>query len=71
MIYYKIDVLEELKKRGYPPKRIREENLISQATLQNLRQKKAVNFATLDILCKLLNRQPGQLIGFSKDQNQH
>lgn len=67
MIYYKVDIMDELKKKGYTPKRIREESLISEATLQNIRKKKPVTFATLDTLCRILKKQPGQLIGYEQD----
>ena len=68
MIYYKIDVLEELKARGITPAKIRKENIISQASLQNIRQQKPVNFATLATLCELLKLQPGSIIGYRSDR---
>lgn len=67
MIYYKIDILSELKKHGYNLTRIRQENIISQATLQNIRQNKPINFNTLNTVCEILNRQPGQVIGYKPD----
>lgn len=67
MIYYKLDIIQELKKRGYDSVKIRKSGVISQATLQNLRHNKPVNLATLDILCKLLNKQPGAIIGYKDD----
>ncbi len=69
MIYYKIDVLDELKAKGWTPSKIREQKLISEQTLQNLRNNKPVTFQTLNVLCDLLKKQPGQLIGF-KPENQ-
>lgn len=68
MIYYKIDVLEELRKKGYNVTRIRQENLIPQATLQNLRQNKPITFKTLDTICRLLNKQPSQIIGYKEGE---
>lgn len=67
MIYYKIDIINELKKRGYNSVKIRQENILPQATLQNIRHNKPVNFTTLNILCKLLNKQPGAIIGYRDD----
>lgn len=69
MIYYKIDVLDELKAKGWTPSKIRELKLISEQTLQNLRNNKPVTFQTLNVLCDLLKKQPGQIIGF-KPENQ-
>lgn len=54
MIVYKINVLEELKKKGYTPKRLTEENLLGGGTIQNLRDNKSVRFDTLNTLCRLL-----------------
>lgn len=72
MIRYKIDVMEELKKKKITPKMIRDNGWISEATLQNIRNKKPVTFATLDTLCRLLKKQPGQILEWipdgSKDQ---
>ena len=68
MIRYKIDVMEELKKKNITPKYIRQKGLISEATLQNLRNDKPVTFATLNTLCELLKKQPGQIIEYVKDQ---
>lgn len=67
MIYYKIDVLKELKARGYSPIIIRKKGLLSEATLQGLRHGAPVNFKTLDILCDLLAMQPAQIIGHKND----
>ena len=60
--------MEELKKKNITPKYIRQKGLISEATLQNLRNDKPVTFATLNTLCELLKKQPGQIIEYVKDQ---
>ena len=67
MIRYKIDVMEELKKKKITPKYIREKGLISEATLQNIRNKKPVTFQTLNTLCELLKKQPGQILEYIPD----
>ena len=67
MIIYKIDIMDELKKAGYTPKIIRDNKLISEATLQNIRQQKDFNFTTLNTICKLLKKQPGQILKFIPD----
>ena len=63
-IRYKVDVLAELKKKGYSSTRIREEKLIGQSYLQQLRRGELVSWKTLDIICSLLECQPGDLIEF-------
>lgn len=66
-IRYKVDIMAELKKRGYPSTRIREEKLIGQSYLQQIRHGDLVSWKTMDTLCSLLNCQPGDLIEYVKD----
>ena len=63
-IRYKIDILAELKKKGYSSTRIREEKLIGQSYLQQLRRGELVSWKTLDTICSLLECQPGDLVEF-------
>ena len=67
-IRYKVDVLAELKKKGYSSTRIREEKLIGQSYLQQLRRGELVSWKTLDTICSLLECQPGDLIEFMSVQ---
>ena len=66
-IRYKIDILAALKERGYSSTRIREEKLIGQSYLQQLRHGELVSWKALDTICMLLECQPGDLIEFVKD----
>ena len=68
-IRYKVDILAELKKKGYSSTRIREEKLIGQSYLQQLRRGELVSWKTLDTICALLECQPGDLIAFQKDES--
>ena len=63
-IRYKVDILAELKKKGYSSTRIREDKLIGQSYLQQLRRGELVSWKTLDTICALLDCQPGDLIEF-------
>ena len=67
-IRYKIDILAELKKRGYSSTKIREEKLIGQSYLQQLRHGELVSWKTLDTICSLLDCQPADLIPNVKDE---
>ena len=67
-IRYKVDILAELKKNGYSSTRIREEKLIGQSYLQQLRRGELVSWKALDTICALLECQPGDLIEFQKDE---
>ena len=69
-IHYKVDILAELKKKGYSSTRIREEKLIGQSYLQQLRRGELVSWKTLDTICALLECQPGDLIEFQKEEKE-
>lgn len=67
-IRYKVDILAELKKKGYSSTRIRDEKLIGQSYLQQLRQGELVSWKALNTICALLECQPGDLIEFQKEE---
>ena len=69
-IRYRLDILAELKKKGYSSTRIREEKLIGQSYLQQLRRGELVSWKTLDTICSLLECQPGDLIEFVEGTQQ-
>ena len=66
-IRYKVDVMAELKKKGYTSNKIREEKLIGQSYLQQLRHGELVSWKTVDTLCTLLDCQPGDLLEYVSD----
>ena len=68
-IRYKVDVLAELKKKGYTSTKIREEKLIGQSYLQQLRHGELVSWKTLDTICALLHCQPADLIEYVKEDD--
>lgn len=68
-IMYKFDVLAALREAGYTQNRIRNEKLIGQATLSQLRHGELVSWATIDRLCALLNCQPGDLLEYRAETN--
>ncbi len=63
-IVYKIDVLKALKEAGYSQNRIREEKLMGQATLTKIRHGELVNWSNIEIICKLLGCQIGDIVEF-------
>lgn len=65
-IKYRIDILAALKAAGYNTNRIRKEKLLSEGTLQLIREGKIVNSANLAKICKLLNCQPGDILIFEE-----
>lgn len=63
-VQYKIDVLAELKSKGYTSTRIRKEKLIGEATMQRLRRRQSVSYEVLAKLCELLGCQPGDILEY-------
>ncbi|MGY6263022.1 helix-turn-helix domain-containing protein [Faecalibacterium duncaniae] len=61
-IRYKIEILPALKAIGYTQTRIREDKLMGQATLQQLRHGELASWKTIDTVCRLLDCQPGDLL---------
>ena len=68
-IRYKVDIMAALKKKGYSSTRIREERLIGQSYLQQIRHGEMVSWKTLDTICALLECQPGDLMEYVKEAN--
>ena len=64
---YKVDVLAKLKSAGYSTTRIRNEKLIGQSYLQQIRRGEMVSWKTIDTICRLLQCQPGDIIEFVKE----
>lgn len=54
-----------MKNRGLSTYRIRKENILSQSTLQKLREGKSVTTDAIATLCKVLNCQPGDLMEYA------
>ena len=67
-IKYKFDVLAALKEKGYSQNRIRDEKLIGQATLTQLRHGDLVSWKTIETICHLLNCQPGDILEYEGGQ---
>lgn len=63
-IIYKIDILEALKKAGYTTYRLRNEKIIGERVIQQLRQKELVSWKTIETVCSLLGCQPGDLVEY-------
>lgn len=69
MFVYKIDVLQALKQAGYSTFRLRNEKLLSERAIQEIRENKVVGVHSLDKLCDLLDMQPSDIIEHIKDGN--
>ena len=69
-LQFKIDVLEALKEKGFTSYTLRKDNLLSQSTIQKLREKKGLAWENIERLCELLDCQPGDLVEYVKDDSQ-
>ena len=64
---FKINVLQALKDKGYSTYRIKNDKLLSQSTLQKLREGKPVSWENIETFCRLLEIQPGELFEYNPD----
>lgn len=67
-VTYKIDVIAALKSAGYNTNTIRKEKLLSEGTLQSLREGKYISMDAISKICKLLNCQPGDILEYVDDK---
>lgn len=63
-ISYKIDILDALKKSGYTTYRLRNEKIMGERVIQQLRKQEMVSWKTIETICCILNCQPGDLVEF-------
>lgn len=62
MFKYRIDILKSLSDRGYNATKIRKDKILSQATMQNIRQGKGITTDTINTICLILRCQPSDII---------
>ena len=62
MYKYKIKVMEKLSKRGYTRPRLRKEKILSEGTMQRLKNNESVTLETLNIVCLILRCQLNEII---------
>ena len=70
MLKYKIDILEELKTKGYTTYKLRKDKVIGEAQLQKIRTGEIASKETLNTICKLLHCQPGDILEYIEDTNE-
>lgn len=66
IIYDKL--IKKMDENGLTTYKIRKEKIISESTLQNIREGKRVTTDTIAALCDALNCQPGDLIEYIPDK---
>ena len=69
-LYYKIDVIKELKAHGFSTYRLlheKNDNKLSSSTLQKLKKRQPISWDNLDRICNMLECQPDLIIGWKPD----
>ena len=69
-IRYKFDVMDALKQAGYSSTRLRNEKLMGESYMQQLRRGELVSWKTIETICKLLQCQPGDLLEYLPEEVQ-
>lgn len=64
---YKIDIMDALKSAGYSSTRLRNEKLLGESYMTQLRRGEMVSWKALETICGLLKCQPGELIEFVEE----
>lgn len=68
MLYVKIDILAAMKERGVTQYRIRKDGLLGVKTIMDLRAGKVPGIKVIDTICRILECQPGDIIGYKSDE---
>ena len=61
-IKYKIDVLAQLKEKGYSAYRLRKEKILGEASIQKLRKDELVSWDNINTICELLQCDIGDVL---------
>lgn len=68
MLKFKIDVLEALKDKGFSTYVLRKDNLLGQKTIADMRAGVVPGIKSIDIICNILNCQPGDIISYYREE---
>ena len=63
-IIYKIDILAALKEKGISAYPMRKDQIMGEATIQQLRENQLASWETMAKICSMLNCQPGDLLEY-------
>lgn len=71
-IQYKINILDELKNKGFTTYRIRKEKILSEGTLQKFRNNDTtITLGNIETVCKLLDCQPSDIMEYIPDESEN
>lgn len=66
-VVYKMDVLAALKEKGYSTYRLRQEKILGESVIQQLRNREAVSWANVARLCDLLSCDVGDILEYKNE----
>ena len=65
MIYYKIDILKELKNKNLTTYTLKKDNILSGSLMNKIKNNNTdISLKKLDDICRLLGMQPGDIIRY-------
>ena len=65
---FKMDMLAALKAKGFTTYRLRKDKLLSESTIQKLRNGYPVAWENIEALCFMLHCQPGDILEFHSQE---
>lgn len=63
-----VDLLKLLSAHGYNTNRLRKEKLLGESVIDRMRRGLPVSTSSLDVVCKLCECQPGDLMSWQPDK---
>lgn len=69
-VKYKFDVLEKLKENGYTTYKLRQDKILGERVIQQLRNKEIVSWKTIETICSLLSCQIGDIVEYVEDDQE-
>ena len=67
-IRLKIDILGALKEAGYTSYKLRQEKLLGERAIQKLRNGELPSWNELNTICRLIDKQVGELVEYVPDE---
>lgn len=67
MLIFKFDIMEKLKEKGYTTYQIRQNKLIGENALTQIRKGIVPGTKSINMLCSLLEMQPGSFLKYVSD----
>lgn len=66
-VQYKMDILGALKDRGFTTYKLRQEKLMGESTLTQIRKGELVSWANIGRICDMLDCQPGDILEYERE----